>query len=136
MVFGDVESCDLAASYARNLGEFTDANNKPTAGLRPDIPGFLGGVHRTLLQYGFGLKTRYGRGFKRNIRFEDGEMTLVIDICIPDKDGKPGDDWTTVSYERALSDRRSINRDNETKHGQRLASKERTPEKQGDPVWN
>ena len=127
VVFSDVESRDLTASYARNLGEFTDGNNRPTAGLRPDIPSFLGGVHRTLLQYGFGLKTRYKSGFKRNIRFEDAELSLVIDICLPNSNGTPGSEWTTVSYERALSDRKSINKENEYKQGDCLSSRERAP---------
>ena len=70
-------------SYARNLGDCHDADNKPTAGLRLQVPAHLGGIHRTLLQYGHAMKERYGDGFKRNIRYEDGELTLVIDIFIP-----------------------------------------------------
>ena len=135
VIFADIEPRDLVASYARNLGQFVDKSNKPTAGLRPDVPGHLGGVHRTLVQYGFAMKRRYGNFFRRNIRFEDGEMTLVVDICLPAK-GKHGDEWTTVGYERALADRKDNNKDAVKEQGDRLASKNRggTEVEQGNDV--
>ena len=42
VIFADIEPRDLVASYVRNVGQFVDKSNKPTAGLRPDVPG--GGV--------------------------------------------------------------------------------------------
>ena len=125
VVFADIEARDLVASYARNLAPFVDETNKPTAGLRPDIPSHLGGVHRTLLQYGYAMKWRYGDKFRRNIRFEDGDLTLVIDVCIPDGI-QPGKEWTTVNYEHAVMDRKANNKDNVQEHADRLASKERS----------
>ena len=124
VVFADIEARDLVASYARNLAPFIDAENKPTAGLRPDIPGHLGGIHRTLVQYGYAMKRRYGGNFRRNIRFEDSDMTLVIDICIPEN-GQPGKEWTTVDYQLAKKDRKVNNQDEMDEHADRLASKER-----------
>ena len=127
VVFADVESRDLVASYARNLAPFVDAQNKPTAGLRPDVPGHLGGVHRTLVQYGYAMKKRYGPHFRRNIRFEDSDLSLVVDVCIP-AGGKPGKEWTTVDYQRAKEDRKANNRVNLQEQGNKLSSRGEEPE--------
>ena len=68
VVFKDVETRDRVTSYARNLDEYVDRNGKPTAGIRHEIPSFLGGVHRALMQYGYSMMQKYGsdRSFKRN----------------------------------------------------------------------
>ena len=50
VVFVDVETRDRVCSYARNLAPYVDGNNKPTAGVRMDVPAHLGGVHKTLRQ--------------------------------------------------------------------------------------
>ena len=44
--FVDIETRDRVASYVWNLAEFVDKANLPTAGVRHDVPGFLGGVLR------------------------------------------------------------------------------------------
>ena len=82
--------------------------------VRHEIPSFLGGVHRALMQYGYSMlkKYRFSKEFKRNIRFEDSEHTFVIDLKLPGSDK-----WVTVSYDRALEDRKSANRDRESQQG-------------------
>ena len=82
-------------------------------------------VHRTLMQYGYELKKKYesngGREkLKKNIRFEDAEHTFVIDIKFP---GSSDNEWTTVSYERALEDRKENNYDRERQQGDLLSSR-------------
>ena len=86
------------------------------------------------------MKLRYGDGFKRNIRFEDGETTLVIDMLIPG--GK--NEWVTVGYERALQDRKTNNREKELDQGDKLSSRSETganreqvePTNQGSGSWD
>ena len=90
----DVETRDRLAAYARNLSGHVGLDNKPTAGVRPDVPSFLGGVHRALLQYGFDMKKKYGEGFRRNIRFEDADHSFVIDLLIPGP-SNPNKEWIT-----------------------------------------
>ena len=102
VVFADVETRDRYASYARNLSEWVDNENKPTAGVRHDVPSFLGGVFKALMQYGHAMKRKYGADFKRNVRFEDAELTMCIDVRFPYED-----EWTSVGYERVLEDRRA-----------------------------
>ena len=121
VVFDCVETRDRVATYARNLGGFVGKDNKPTAGVRPEVPSHLGGVHRALLQYGHDMRRRYGQGFKRNIRFDDADHTMVIDVLIPGP-GNANNEWVTVSYSRAIADRRGRASDAERGHGDKLSS--------------
>ena len=121
VVFADVEPRDRATSYARNLASFVGSDRRPTAGVRMEIPAFLKGVHKALLQYGHGMKLKHGVHFKRNIRFEDADHTLVIDVMIPSPDN-PKNEWITVSYDRVLDDRKKKMYRNEVHHGERLSS--------------
>ena len=104
VLFVDIEARDLVASYAQNLAQFIDQAGKPTAGVRFDVPDHLSGVHRTLLQYGHAMWIKYNKdpAFKRNIRFDDVEMSFCLDIKFPGKEK-----WVTASYERAMIDKRA-----------------------------
>ena len=99
-MFADSETRDRVASYARNLGAFVEGG-KPTATFRHEVPTHLGGVYKTLLQYGFKMASRYGKDFKRNIRYDDVALSFCIDVLLPGAAS-----WVTVSYERALQDRK------------------------------
>ena len=103
VLFCDLETRDRMVSYARNLGPFVDSAGKPTAGIRFEIPDYLSGVHKTLLQYGHALWNKYNKDaeFKRNVRFSDVDMSFCLDVKIPGKV-----DWTTVSYEREMREKR------------------------------
>ena len=70
------------------------------------IPAHLSGVHKTLLQFGHNMRQKHGPEFKRNVRFDDTELTLCIDIKLPGSGSK----WVTVSHEHALADRRALSR--------------------------
>ena len=102
-MFTDIDARDRVASYARNLAKFVDIAGKPTAGVRMDIPDHLQGVHKTLLQYGHAMRNKHGKNpdFKRNVRYDDAGMTLVLDMKLPGRV-----DWITVPYTRALEDRK------------------------------
>ena len=125
--FIDVETRDRIASYARNLGDFIE-NGKATATFRHDIPSHLAGVHKTLLQYGFAMGKKHGRGFKRNIRFDDTALTFCIDIMIPANGNK---DWVTVTHDQALVDRRRIEMQKNKELGDNLLSTSTTSEQSG-----
>ena len=59
VLFADIDARDRATSFARNLGQFVDGTGKPTAGIRFEIPDHLTGIHRSLLQYGHVLWTKF-----------------------------------------------------------------------------
>ena len=103
VLFNDIETRDRVVSYARNLAPFVDEKGKPTAGVRFDIPDHLTGVHKTLLQYGHALWTKYNKDqdFKRNIRFDDTEKSFCMNVKLPGKQS-----WITVDHGRALADKR------------------------------
>ena len=117
VVFADSETRDRVASYARNLGAYIE-NGKPTATFRHEVPTHLGGVYKTLLQYGYMMSGRYGRGFKRNIRYDDIALSFCIDVLLPGTTN-----WVTVSYERALQDRRANQKAINMNQGESLSSR-------------
>ena len=123
VTFVDVETRDRISTYARNLSSCIGPDNKPTAGIRPDIPSFLGGVHRALMQYGYDMKVKYKTtpGFRRNIRFEDADHTFVIDMLIPGPDN-PRNEWITVDYGAVTEDRKRRAQARQLHHGERLHS--------------
>ena len=99
VLFIDAETRDRIASYARNLGDFVE-NGKPTATFRHEIPTYLVGVHKALMQYGFAMSKKHGGGFKRNVRFDDTIHSFCIDVCLPGH----GQKWHTITYEQALQE--------------------------------
>ena len=105
VTFSDVETRDRIATYARNLGDHVGKDGKPTAGVRPDVPSYLGGIHRALLHYGYDMRNRYGKELKRNVRFEDADHTFVIDLMIPGPNNV-NKKWETVDYGQVCEDRR------------------------------
>ena len=118
IVFVNVETRDRVCSYAKNLAAYVDREGKPTAGVRMYIPTHLGGVHKTLLQYGHNMREKYGPSLKHNIRFDDSEQTLCVDIKLPDSER-----WVTVSHDLALMDRRAWNRSIKQTHRDTLCSR-------------
>ena len=90
-LFTDNETRDFVLSHARNLA------GKNDIGVRIDVPPHLLGVKRTFDEYGYLLKTEIGPEFKRNIRYEDGSETLIMDTYYPDIKK-----WERVTYEQAV----------------------------------
>ena len=54
---------------------------------------------------------------KRNVRFDDTELTMVIDVKFPGKER-----WITVGYDRALEDRRLKAASEQRAHGDMLST--------------
>lgn len=102
ITFASVKIRVAVCSYSRNLADHRSSNGSPTAGVRMEIPEHLAGVHQTLLQHGSMLRRRHGQSFKRNIKYDDTEQTLYMDIRLP------GDvDWLRVDYSVAVEERRA-----------------------------
>ena len=116
-MFTDVEARDRIATYARNLGDFIQ-NGKPTATFRHDIPAFLSGVHKALMQYGFDMGVKHGKGFRRNVRFDDAMHTFCIDMCLPGTTK-----WITVTYDQAIRERMERVKEQEANNGNAISSR-------------
>ena len=89
VTFPDVETRDHVRSSARNLA------GKTSMGIRLEIPEHLRPSLRSLESISFDLKKRVP-GMKRNIKFDDAVMDLVLDVKLGDD--KP---WQKIRPENA-----------------------------------
>ena len=78
VTFKEVEARDSIKSHASGL-----ASAQGNAGLRLELPEYLKGSYRVLEEHGFAVKQLYGKDTKRNIRFDDRNRDLMIDIKLP-----------------------------------------------------
>ena len=117
VTFSTAQIRDTVCSYARNLSSFRSEDGLPTAGVRKEIPEFLVGVNRALLHHGSILKRMHGKGFRRNIKFDDSDLTLYMDVCLPGENS-----WLRVDYAMALEGRKEELKKERDRTRNRLAS--------------
>ena len=70
-----------------------------------EIPDSLIGIRRVLDKHGHSLKKIHGPGFRRNVKFDDGELSLYMDVCLPNEN-----DWMRIDYADALEANRAEQR--------------------------
>ena len=97
VVFKEVSVRDTVIGRSGMLSEMHDkVTKRSTAGIRVDIPGFLRGEEKILEEYGRRIRSKHGKGTKHHIKFDDGEMTVFLNIR------KAGDaNWSRVYPENA-----------------------------------
>lgn len=95
ITFDTVQTRDCVASYAPNLAHWRGQHSSK-AGLRLEIPDYLCGVFRVLERHAHQLKQKNLRYFKRSIKYDDVNLSLVLDYCC-----KEGGAWQRVHYEEA-----------------------------------
>ena len=95
ITFDTVQTRDCVASYAPNLADWR-GKNAVHAGLRLEIPDYLCGVFRVLERHAHQLKEKNKDFFKRSIKYDDVNLTLVLDYCC-----REGGTWQRVGYEEA-----------------------------------
>ena len=74
---------DEMASKGRLLAECRDPEGKPTAGLRMDVPDFLGRDYKLLTDYGFRMWRAHGEGTKRYVKYDEDCYGLVLELKLP-----------------------------------------------------
>lgn len=94
--FADVEARDTIKSYASGL-----AAAKGEAGLRLDVPPCLKGSFKVLNEHGYAMVRIYGKEVKRNIKFDDTNQDLMMDIKLP-----TSSTWHNISIDQAREARR------------------------------
>ena len=97
-VFSSREVRDAVRGAARELAGQSDA------GIRLEIPSYLQPSLKALESVSYNLKKK-NPDIKRNIKFDDGEMDLVLDFCISPVDGAP---WRRVRPDQAKLIKQSI----------------------------
>ena len=81
MVFSSQEIRDVVRRGARELA------GDPTTGIRLEIPRHLQKNLKALESVSYALKRKHP-GLRRNVKFDDDALDLVLDFCVdPDKDG-------------------------------------------------
>ena len=103
ITFVSVQMRDCVASYAPNLADWR-GKTAARASLRLEIPDYLCGVFRVLERHAHQLKEQ-NSFFKRSIKYEDVNLTLVLDFCCSD-----GGSWQRVCYEEAAEQTRGRSR--------------------------
>ena len=94
VIFVNLESRDFIMGFARNLAEAVDREGNPLARLRMDIPVHLMSVFRLLENHGLKMKKKYGRDFKRHIRYDDSDQSPYLNVRIPGETT-----WTRIGPE-------------------------------------
>ena len=74
VVFGTVEVRDIFRRAARELA------GSPEAGIRLEIPQYLQPSLKSLEAVSYALKKKFP-GIRRNIKFDDEKLDLVLDFC-------------------------------------------------------
>ena len=109
VVLAEVQQRDMVFKHASNLSAWRDGRRAmDMPGIRLQVPTHLLGKFNTFNQHSFALRSKYGPGLKRHIRFDDTEMDLIMDVKLPDQQ-----DWYRVDYMFALEETR-INKKKKT----------------------
>ena len=78
-VFPDQASRDFVATRGRKLAGYVNDQNKPTCGMRMEIPQGLMPTFNVLKRYGFYLRRNDG-GCRNNVRFDDFKRSLLLQV--------------------------------------------------------
>ena len=92
VIFSDKFARDVVMTHSKNLAPFNSPESGPTAGTRFEYPPHLGNDFRTLNWYGSEMRKRHGLGTRRNVKFDDEDESIFLDICLPGEDA-----WHRVS---------------------------------------
>ena len=116
ITFPDKFTRDQIAGHAKNLAKKVDDNGFPTAGLRMDYPGHLASDFRLLESYGKYLRRTRGEGLKRNMRFNDDNESIYMDVKLPKEE-----EWLRVTPPLAKDEMGRVDRKQNSDIRRRLA---------------
>ena len=103
VTFAEIESRDAIKGYANGLAE-----SKGQAGLRLDIPEYLKGNFRILEEHANGIRSLYGENVKRNIKFDDINQDLMLDIKLPTSSTWHNITMAVAQEAKAIRDKRDV----------------------------
>ena len=105
VLFTDKDVRDMVLGSAAKLAAYINAEGKPTAGMRIEVPRHLQTDFRILFKYGQGLRTCHGQGTRRHVKFCDVDCSLFLNVKLPGDEG-----WSRVSTEVAKRGLRAKNK--------------------------
>ena len=99
VTFYDKLKRDLVVANSPALASMVDAEGRPTAGIRLEVPPELADTFRLLSRFGSRLRARHGVWTKRHIKFDDFTGSMYSNVKLP------GDEnWTKVTVAMAKED--------------------------------
>ena len=87
VTFFDKKKRDLVLTHSPSLASKVDSDNRPTAGIRLEIPPELNDTFRLLTRFGARLRARHGTGTKKHIKFDDFNASLFVNVKLPGDTG-------------------------------------------------
>ena len=86
VTFTDAFARDDIFARGPSLANYRDDKNRPTAGIRLDIPAHLMGAFKMLETFGYQLKKKHGNSFRKHIKYDEFEESLFIQVGIKYED--------------------------------------------------
>ena len=102
--FEDADSRDRVFSCGPRLSGYRDKDDRPTCGLRLQIPGHLMTQFRTLEAFAYSHRNRHNGNVKKHIKFDDSNYGLYVQL----KHSRD-DEWTNFSFETAKAEQEKNN---------------------------
>ena len=96
VLFKLVETRDSVIGASAKLANMVDANRRPTAGIRLEVPNMLRPAFNTLRRYGHQLKMRHGPGTRHHVKFDDDLKTMFLNVKLPEEER-----WSRVELDLA-----------------------------------
>ena len=79
----DVRAKENVSTKGRLLASYTDAEGKPQAGFRMEIPEFLAADHKLLNDYGYRMRRAHGKDTRKFIKFDEAAYSLILELKLP-----------------------------------------------------
>ena len=96
VVLTSASARDFIYSLGPKLAKHVDADRRPTAGFRVEVPDYLGGEWKLLDDLGYHLKREHGPGTKKYIKYDDYNYSLYLEVRLPG-----ATNWTRITPESA-----------------------------------
>ena len=87
VLFKFAETRDSVIGASSKLSNMIDTNNKPTAGIRIEVPRGLRPTFNILRRYGHQLKMRHGTRTRHYVKFDNAMMTIFLNVRLPGRRG-------------------------------------------------
>ena len=112
---------DHVKSYGRYLARHVNKLAQPIAGLQIEVPEHLGGIFADLTSHGYLLRQSHGAGLRCSIKFDEAEVSLVMDVQLPNSS-----DWPHVDGDLAHEEKRRRDAERRDTVRDRLSSTDST----------
>ena len=104
------------------LASYVDSEKRPLAGIRMDIPDYLGSDFRTLQNYGMKMRSIHGPDTRKYVKFDDANLAIYLELRLPGEST-----WIKLTPARARELDDHSDRDEIDRNGKKLTAKRALP---------